>query len=63
MLVPLFPDLQLIGLALLLAAVRVYPRFWNMWIQSTYPRHLLAIEVVNGTLSTFLVVGGLALLA
>lgn len=36
MLVPLFPDLQLIGLALLLAAVRVYPRFWNMWIQSTY---------------------------
>ena len=36
----------------LLAATRVYPRFWNMWIQTTYPNRLLAIEVVNGTLGT-----------
>src|ERR1041384_346774 len=27
----------------LLAATRVYPRFWNMWIQTTYPNRLLAI--------------------
>src|SRR5690242_11292612 len=27
-------------LGLLFAGLRVYPRFWNMWIQSTYPRHL-----------------------
>ncbi len=26
------------------AAIRVYPRFWNMWIQSTYPIHLLRIN-------------------
>ena len=32
------------------------PRFWNVWIQSTYPRHLLAVDVVNGTLGTLLVV-------
>lgn len=36
----------------LLAATRVYPRFWNMWIQTTYPNRLLAIEVINGTLGT-----------
>ena len=36
----------------LLAATRVYPRFWNMWIQTTYPERLLVIEVINGTLGT-----------
>jgi hypothetical protein len=46
----------------LLAAVRVYPRFWNMWIQSTYPRSLLIVELVNGTLGTFVVVCTLSVL-
>jgi hypothetical protein len=50
-------------LALLLAAVRVYPRFWNMWIQSTYPTVLLKVEFVNGIVSTFTIVIGLDLLA
>ena len=50
-------------LGALLGAVRVYPRFWNMWIQSTYPRKLLAIELVNGTLGTFAIVGSLAALS
>jgi len=27
-----------------------------MWIQSTYPRHLLVVEVVGGILGTLLVV-------
>jgi hypothetical protein len=39
----------------LLAATRVFPRFWNMWIQTTYPHRLLAIEVVNGTIGTLVV--------
>ncbi len=39
------------------AALRVYPRFWNMWIQTTYPNRLLAIEVVNGTLGTLVICG------
>lgn len=43
-------------LGLLFTGLRVYPRFWNMWIQSTYPSRLLAIEAVNGTISTFVVV-------
>ena len=36
----------------LLAAIRVYPRFWNMWIQTTYPTRLLVVEIVNGTIGT-----------
>jgi hypothetical protein len=43
-------------LGLMLAALRVYPRFWNMWIQSTYPVRLLATEAVNGTIGTLVVV-------
>jgi hypothetical protein len=39
----------------LFAAIRVYPRFWNMWIQTTYPNRLLAIEVINGTLGTLVI--------
>src|SRR5262249_10552936 len=44
------------ALGILLAATRVYPRFWNMWIQTTYPNRLLAIEVVNGTLGTLAII-------
>jgi hypothetical protein len=55
----LFPG-RILLLALLLAAVRVYPRFWNMWIQSTYPGRLLAVEAINGTLGTLAVVCGLS---
>lgn len=50
-------------LAFLFAAIRVYPRFWNMWIQSTYPNRLLMIEFINGTISTFTIVCGLQLLS
>jgi hypothetical protein len=39
-------------LGALFAAIRVYPRFWNMWIQTTYPTRLLVVEVVNGTIGT-----------
>jgi hypothetical protein len=52
---PMFSDSSaaaVIGLGMILAAIRVYPRFWNMWIQTTYPRNLLAIEIINGTIGT-----------
>ncbi|HET6451629.1 MAG TPA: hypothetical protein VFI08_09965 [Spirochaetia bacterium] len=42
-------------LGILLAAIRVYPRFWNMWIQTTYPPRSLVVEVVNGTIGTLLI--------
>lgn len=46
-------------IALIFTGIRIYPRFWNMWIQSTYPNKLLGIELINGTVSTFLVIFGL----
>ena len=49
-------------LGLLFTGLRVYPRFWNMYIQSTYPHRLLAVEIVNGTVSTFVVILGLEVL-
>lgn len=49
-------------LATLFAALRVYPRFWNMWIQSTYPGKLLAAEIVNGVIGTYVIVMALYLL-
>ena len=42
-------------LGLLIALLRAYPRFWNMWIQSTYPNKLLAIELVAGTIGTLVI--------
>lgn len=49
-------------LALIFSGIRVYPRFWNMWIQSTYPNKLLATEFINGILSSFVIVFSLYLL-
>ena len=49
-------------LGLLFAGIRVYPRFWNMWIQTTYPRHLLGVEFVNGLVGTLVVTTALQLL-
>jgi len=46
-------------LALLFTGLRVYPRLFNMWIQSTYPGHLLAVEAAFGTVGTFLIVLGM----
>lgn len=50
------PTTDALPLGLLFAAIRIYPRFWNMWIQSTYPRRLLAIEFGVGVAGTLLVV-------
>jgi hypothetical protein len=43
-------------LGILFTAIRIYPRFWNMWIQSTYPRQLLGTEALNGTIGTFAII-------
>ncbi|MEZ4744347.1 MAG: hypothetical protein R3B45_18165 [Bdellovibrionota bacterium] len=61
-LIPLEQTNLTILLAALFAGIRVYPRFWNMWIQSTYPNQLLAIEFVNGIISTFTIIIGLSFL-
>ncbi len=61
--VPLEGWTEAFVLAGIFAALRVYPRFWNMWIQSTYPNRLLAVEFVNGCLSTLVIVSSVHLLA
>lgn len=48
-------------LGLVFASIRVYPRFWNMWIQTTYPNRMLLIEFVNGIISTLIIILGLQL--
>jgi len=40
---------------LILIAVKIFPRFFDMWIQSTYPNKLLAVEFVNGTIGSFVI--------
>lgn len=40
---------------LILVAVKIFPRFFDMWIQSTYPNKLLAVEFINGTIGSFVI--------
>ncbi|HQU27779.1 MAG: hypothetical protein KC643_25860 [Nitrospira sp.] len=40
---------------LILIVTKIIPRFWDMWVQSTYPVQLLSIEFINGALGTFLI--------
>lgn len=53
-----FPEEVLIkGLlfGLILVVVKIFPRFFDMWIQSTYPNKLLAVEFINGTIGSFII--------
>ncbi len=49
-------------LGFIIAGVRIYPRFWNMWIQSSYPNRLLLVEIINGIIGTFVMVFSLYIL-
>jgi len=40
---------------LILVAVRIIPRLFDMWVQSTHPNTLLAIEVANGAIGSFVI--------
>ncbi len=50
-------DILIKGLVfgLILVAVKIFPRFFDMWIQSTYPNELLAVEFINGTIGSFVI--------
>ncbi len=45
--------LNTIFFSLILVAVKIFPRLFDMWMQSTYPNRLLAVEFVNGTIGCF----------
>ena len=47
---------------IILFAVKIFPRFYDMWMQSTYPGRLLAVEFVNGTVGSFVIAAVFALI-
>ena len=47
---------------LILILVKIVPRLFDMWIQSTYPNKLLAIEFINGTIGCLIISITLALI-
>lgn len=58
MIKPVLSDVVLIkGLVfgLILVAIKIIPRFFDMWIQSTYPNKLLVVEFINGTIGSFII--------
>ena len=40
---------------IILVAVKIIPRFFDMWVQSSYPTQLLTIEIINGTIGSFVI--------
>ena len=38
-----------------LFVIKIFPRFFDMWIQTTYPEKLLGIEFVNGAISCLVI--------
>jgi len=55
---PVLPDgvlMKSLIFGFILIAVKIFPRFFDMWIQSTYPNKLLAVEFVNGTIGSFVI--------
>lgn len=55
---PVLPDsiaLTTLYYGLILAAIKIIPRFFDMWMQSTYPPALLTIEAINGAIGSFVI--------
>jgi len=55
---PILPGslaLNTIFFGLILIAVKIFPRLFDMWMQSTYPNKLLVVELVNGTIGSFVI--------
>ena len=53
---------QAAGLGTIIIGVRIVPRLFDMWLQSSYPERLLFIEFVNGSLLSFAIAFVLALM-
>jgi len=39
----------------ILTLVKIIPRFFDMWVQSQYPIPLLGIELINGSIGSFVI--------
>ncbi|GBD93029.1 hypothetical protein BMS3Abin05_00608 [bacterium BMS3Abin05] len=52
---PVGPIPRGLAFGLVLIAVRIVPRFLDMWMQTTYPNRLLWIEGINGSIGSFII--------
>jgi hypothetical protein len=53
---PLFTDgliMNAFYFWIILVAIKLIPRFFDMWIQTSYPNKLLYIELINGSIGSF----------
>jgi hypothetical protein len=55
---PALPD-SILGMVVvfgfILIGIKIFTRFFDMWIQTTYPNKLLAIEFVNGSIGSLVI--------
>jgi hypothetical protein len=56
----LLPAVGWVWFGLGLFGVRIIPRFCDAWVQTSYPKALLLIEVVNGFILSLVTAGVLA---
>ncbi len=47
--------ISIIAFGLILSGVRIIPRFCDAWSQTSYPNPILAIELVNGCILSFVI--------
>lgn len=62
---PILPATLLLNtllFGLILVVVKIIPRFFDMWVQSSYPTQLLIVEIVNGAIGSFVIAFVFALL-
>ncbi|MBU1167047.1 hypothetical protein KKC60_01405 [Patescibacteria group bacterium] len=50
----LISPISILYFGLILVGVRIMPRFFDMWIQSSYPNKLLFVEIINGSILSFI---------
>ena len=61
---PALPDSFLGEVAVfgfILIGIKIFTRFFDMWIQTTYPNKLLAIEFINGSIGSLVIASVFAL--
>ena len=46
---------NIVTFTIIVSLIRIVPRFFDMWIQTSYPNKLLKIELVNGIIGTFVI--------
>ena len=46
--------ISVLHFGLILIGIRIVPRFIDMWIQSSYPTKILFVEIINGTILSFM---------